>query len=117
VIWLLPFKIACLLVVLFARNKLTQCYMYLAIAGANLVKASCNKLITTGPYRYLRNPVYFWSAVMWLGIAGLFTSWWFAGFTVFIVVPVQVYRARREAKYLASKFGAKYLEYKKRTLF
>jgi|SRR5580692_9205716 protein-S-isoprenylcysteine O-methyltransferase Ste14 len=113
----LLFKIACLLIVLYSRNKLTQCYMYLSVAGANLLKPQVARLLTRGPYEYLRNPVYFWSAVMWLGIAGLFTSWWFAAFTVFIVVPVQVYRANKEAKYLQAKFGEEYTRYKQRTLF
>lgn len=114
---MLAFKIACLLVILYSRSKLTYCYIYLAFAKANLLKPDAARLLTVGPYKYLRNPVYVWSTIMWLGIAGLFTSWWFAAFTTFVVVPIQVYRAHKEARYLRAKFGAKYEEYRDRVLF
>ena len=36
---------------------------------------------------------------------------------IFVLVPIQVWRSRVEARVLEEKFGAEYLEYKKKTWF
>jgi protein-S-isoprenylcysteine O-methyltransferase Ste14 len=34
-----------------------------------------------------------------------------------VLIPLQVYRSREEARVMAEKFGASYLEYKRQTWF
>jgi protein-S-isoprenylcysteine O-methyltransferase Ste14 len=36
---------------------------------------------------------------------------------IFVLSPIQVWRSRAEAQVLEEKFGAEYLEYKKKTWF
>jgi protein-S-isoprenylcysteine O-methyltransferase Ste14 len=72
------------------------------------------KLVTTGIYAHVRNPVY---AVWILLIApGLILA---TGFLLLIALPFVMYGLVRvliveEDEYLAEKFGEDYLEYKKR---
>jgi len=80
------------------------------------VKAKASTLVTTGIYSRIRNPIYVFGG---LTIAG-FMLWvnmpWLL--LVFVVlVPMQVWRSRVEARVLEEKFGAEYVEYKKMTWF
>ncbi len=71
-------------------------------------------LITTGPYRFTRNPLYlggnvfiFGGAVLWLGSPGglILTA---------LVIIVTDFMIRREEKQLEKTFGNKFTNYKKR---
>ena len=80
------------------------------------VKAKATTLVTTGVYSRIRNPIYFFGAVMILGIiiwAG--RPWWLVFLAV--LIPLQLMRIRREENVLEEKFGAAYLEYKRKTWF
>jgi protein-S-isoprenylcysteine O-methyltransferase Ste14 len=71
-----------------------------------------HKLITTGPYRWLRNPIYA-SMLGMLLETGLAKSWWpllVAG-VVFFVIGTEI-RVRAEEKLLASRFGEEFARYK-----
>jgi protein-S-isoprenylcysteine O-methyltransferase Ste14 len=80
------------------------------------VEAKATTLVTTGLYSRIRNPIYFFGALM---IAGVFLCvnrpWLFLFFLV--LIPLQVYRTRKEEQVLTKKFGEAYLEYKRRTWF
>jgi len=72
------------------------------------------KLVTSGPYRYTRNPMYLGLLIILLGIAILFGSVGamlspIAFFIIFnfIFIPI-------EEKLVESAFGEEYLDYKKR---
>ena len=71
-------------------------------------------IVTTGPYRFARNPIYLG---MFLGLAGLAVAvnslWFFATLAAFFLVIRYGVVAREEA-YLARKFGDAYLGYKTR---
>jgi len=71
-------------------------------------------LITTGPFRYLRHPMYVGIYVMLLGIGILFFSnIWFI--TMFAFVPVWYWDCKTEEKQMIGLHGEKYLNYKERT--
>ncbi|MGD0293301.1 MAG: isoprenylcysteine carboxylmethyltransferase family protein [Terracidiphilus sp.] len=97
------------------------CILLLALARVQLgrafsVQAKASTLVTSGLYSRIRNPIYVFGG---LGIAG-FMLWvnmpWLL--LIFVVlIPMQVWRSRVEARVLEEKFGAQYLEYKKKTWF
>jgi protein-S-isoprenylcysteine O-methyltransferase Ste14 len=73
-----------------------------------------NQIVSSGIYRFTRNPMYLGMALAYLGLALLFRSSW-----AVIVLPVAILVIRtqviaREERYLAAKFGDEYLDYKAR---
>ena len=97
------------------------CFLLLALARVQLgrafsVQAKASTLVTTGLYSRIRNPIYVFGGA---AIAG-FMLWanqpWLLLFFV-VLIPMQIWRSRVEARVLTEKFGAEYLEYKKKTWF
>lgn len=80
------------------------------------VKAKATKLVTTGVYSRIRNPIYFFGALMILGIIiWAERPWWLVFLAV--LIPLQITRIRQEEKLLEEKFGEAYLDYKRKTWF
>lgn len=73
------------------------------------------KLITTGPYRYLRHPIYSASFISLIGFFILTANWLLAAIPFFILLFFYIYKIPREEKELLDNFGAKYKRYMKRT--
>jgi len=70
-------------------------------------------LVTWGPYKWVRNPLYAGNAVMGLGWA-LMVGWhWVAAFVVAFILLYSTIIIPAEEDFLESKFGASYREYKK----
>lgn len=71
------------------------------------------ELVISGPYQYVRHPIY--SGVMFAAIgSGLAISgWWLVGFVAFFIYFF--YGAKKEEQYLMTEFPTQYPEYKKRT--
>ncbi len=72
-------------------------------------------IVTSGPYRFSRNPIYLAFSLLVLGVACALNSLWLLGTFAaaasvmwFVVIP-------REEHYLEHRFGAKYLDYKAKT--
>jgi protein-S-isoprenylcysteine O-methyltransferase Ste14 len=86
------------------------------LGGSFTVKAKARRLVTTGIYAKIRNPIYVFSAVLLMGMAVVLSNWVLLGLVV-ILIPVQRMRARREEAVLASAFGEEYARYKARTWF
>lgn len=69
-------------------------------------------LVTWGPYRWVRNPLYAGNAVMGLGWS-LMVSWgWVAAFIVAFLLLYSLIVIPAEESFLAEKFGETYTEYK-----
>ena len=71
-------------------------------------------LVTDGPYRFTRNPMYFGMVFALLGIAA-----WLGGLTPFLVIPVFAWRIdrefiRNEERRLSEAFGPAYEDYRER---
>jgi protein-S-isoprenylcysteine O-methyltransferase Ste14 len=71
-------------------------------------------LVTAGPYRFTRNPMYTGLVVAYLGVSLL----WHVGWAV-VLLPLPmlaIYRfvIRREERYLTAAFGDQYREYQSR---
>jgi len=80
------------------------------------VKPEARKLVTTGLYSKIRNPIYVFGMVM---ITGLIVALQRPALLIFLVIVavVQMFRARREARVLEAAFGDAYREYRQKTWF
>lgn len=72
-------------------------------------------LVTTGPYRLVRHPIYLGLSTLALGQAVAFGSALAAAAVVVAIVPSFLWRARVEEELLARVFGEHYLQYRRRT--
>ena len=73
------------------------------------------KLVTHGPYRRLRNPMYLAEVMILLGLAELTHNVWFALLAPLFGIAVTVLAIIPEERHLAARFGDTYLAYKERT--
>jgi len=80
------------------------------------VRAKATALVTTGIYSRIRNPIYVSGVVFLIGIAIMLWRFYLLGLLV-VMIPMQIWRARREARVLEEKFGEEYLEYRRQTWF
>jgi len=80
------------------------------------IKPEAHKLVTTGIYARIRNPIYVFGAIMIAGVILVCQRplWWIA---LFVIVIAQTVRARREARVLEAAFGDAYREYRRKTWF
>lgn len=84
-------------------------------AGTSVVPVRpSTTVVTGGPFRFTRNPMYVALALLYLGAAfWLNTPWPLLLFPVLLFL-VQTYVITREERYLERKFGEQYLQYKSR---
>jgi protein-S-isoprenylcysteine O-methyltransferase Ste14 len=75
-----------------------------------------HQLIQSGPYAYVRNPMYFGWWLAMLGLLLLYPTWIVLLILIFSVIAF-LGRAHREELALAARFGEAWTEYKKRTKF
>lgn len=103
----------------------------LALAGAALVLRSRAELgaawtlvpnadqdtglVTTGPYRLVRHPIYLGLSVLAMGQALAFGAWPAVLIVLSGVVPTFAWRAHAEEKLLSRSFGERYAVYRQRT--
>jgi protein-S-isoprenylcysteine O-methyltransferase Ste14 len=71
-------------------------------------------LVTTGPYRYVRHPIYTSMILMFIGTILYYGSPFIAIFFVVLTIDF-VLRTRKEEQIMIELFGEKYTEYMKRT--
>jgi protein-S-isoprenylcysteine O-methyltransferase Ste14 len=72
-------------------------------------------LITTGPYRLVRHPIYLGLALLAIGNATAFSNWPAALIVLWGVVPTFAWRARTEERVLSRTFGERYARYREQT--
>ena len=88
----------------------------LQLGSAFSVQAKAKKLVTTGLYSRIRNPIYVFSAMFLVGIVIVLERWLLL-LPIAALVPLQVVRARREARVLSEAIGEEYERYKAGTWF
>jgi len=72
-----------------------------------------HKLITTGPYSYVRHPAYLASFIVMLGFVLISKSFVSLIFALVVCMPFGFYKISIEEKMLQKKFGKKFENYKK----
>ena len=69
-------------------------------------------VVTSGPYRFSRNPLYMGLTVVYLGLTLALDTWW--GIILLALVLIVMHRGviQREERYLDRKFGDGYRQYR-----
>ena len=114
-----------------AALVLALCGCLLAVAGAALVLWSRAELgsawslvptadqgaglVTTGPYRLVRHPIYLGLSMLALGEALAFSSWPAVVLVLSAIVPTFLWRTWAEERLLTDMFGEHYAHYRKQT--
>ncbi|MCZ6759530.1 MAG: isoprenylcysteine carboxylmethyltransferase family protein [Gemmatimonadetes bacterium] len=73
-----------------------------------------HSLVTYGPYRWVRHPMYSIALLFFAGFS-LLSANWFIGLTVIVGLSILVARTSIEERKLIEEFGDEYREYMKRT--
>lgn len=71
-------------------------------------------IVSSGPYRFSRNPIYVALTVVSFGIGLWANSAWMLGLLLPTLVIMRIAVIGPEERYLEAKFGAEYLDYKAR---
>ncbi|STY31405.1 Putative protein-S-isoprenylcysteine methyltransferase [Legionella wadsworthii] len=79
-------------------------------------KAREHKIVTTGPYHFVRHPMYSGSILYFIGIPLLLGSWHGLLITLCLIILL-IIRSMLEEKALAEEFPNKYIQYTKRVRY
>jgi len=99
--------ISSFLLLVLARIQLGQAFS---------VSARASVLVCGGLYSRIRNPIYVFSTLLFVGIVLMSERPWWLLFLA-VLIPVQVFRSHRESRVLEEKFGDAYLQYRRKTWF
>ncbi len=88
----------------------------LQLGNSFSVTPQAKVLVTRGIYSKIRHPVYVFSAIALVGMALYVPVHWLL-LLLLPIIPMQVWRARREEKVLIARFGEEYTRYKATTWF
>lgn len=110
----LPVIVYLLSVGLIAFGNIIDIWGYFTLRRSLSIVAEARELVTGGPYRWIRHPIYagqfIAQAGVWLGLqAG--KPWCAIYFAAFVVM--QLVRARIEDRVLAEAFGERYAEWRR----
>jgi protein-S-isoprenylcysteine O-methyltransferase Ste14 len=73
-----------------------------------------HRLVTTGPYRWIRHPLYTFGSILFVSLGMIADNGFIAALGALAFIPVAL-RAPKEEANLIEKFGDEYREYMKRT--
>ena len=102
----------CILILSFLLFTIAR----LQLGQAFSVQAKASTLVTAGIYSRIRNPIYFFGALMVAGAIIWANMPWLLLFFL-VLIPLQIHRSRKEEAVLLDKFGTAYLDYKRKTWF
>ena len=75
---------------------------------------SVNAIVTSGPYRFTRNPIYLGFVCMLIGFPFIFRTYWGLILSPLFIVLMNTLVIQHEETYLEKKFGDIYTSYKSR---
>jgi protein-S-isoprenylcysteine O-methyltransferase Ste14 len=74
-----------------------------------------DRLVTEGPFRYRRNPIYMGEVLVFIGLAEPTHNIWFAIIAPLFAIAILRLAILPEERHLEERFGQDYLDYKERT--
>lgn len=74
-----------------------------------------NALVTTGPFQYLRNPIYLGDVFVFFGLAEITKHIWFVVAGLLFAIAVTKLSILPEEAHLEARFGDSYRDYKATT--
>ena len=77
--------------------------------------AGATTLVTSGPFRFFRNPIYLADALILFGVAEITTNIWFVIAALVFGLLVTWFAILPEERHLERRFGQAYLDYKAKT--
>ena len=91
---------------------LMVCFRRFRSAGTNVPTwLPTTALVTSGPYRLSRNPIYVALTLMYLGLALGYGSWWPVVLLAPVLIVMRYGVIAREERYLEARFGEAYRAY------
>ena len=75
---------------------------------------SVSSLVTSGPYRFSRNPIYLGFVCLLIGFLFIFRTYWGLILSPLLIVFMNLLVIQHEEAYLEKKFGDVYTSYKSR---
>jgi protein-S-isoprenylcysteine O-methyltransferase Ste14 len=82
-------------------------------AGTNINPALPAKtIVSSGPFRFSRNPLYLCLTLMYLGLTLAVNTWWGVVVLVPLLIVMHFGVVLREERYLERKFGESYRQYR-----
>lgn len=97
-----------------AFNEWARCLLGKQWSGAVQILKK-HKLIASGPYRFVRHPMYFANILLALGAVIALRNIYMLILMLVFFPPILFYRAKEEEKELEKKFGVEWEKYKKHT--
>ncbi len=70
-------------------------------------------LVTDGPFRFTRNPIYFSFLLLYAGFAFWVNNSWLLTLIPFIIIAMQALIITKEEKDLSQRFGEEYTQYRR----
>jgi protein-S-isoprenylcysteine O-methyltransferase Ste14 len=103
--------------VVFAGGMLLfiVCVIYLKRAFLGDVEPVTDRLIATGPYRWVRHPLYLSMLLVTVGLAVALRSLLGLVIILFVFIPAGLWRARLEEQALGRRFGQEWEDYAAKT--
>jgi protein-S-isoprenylcysteine O-methyltransferase Ste14 len=93
-------------------------YWLFSSIGNNITPTSAtrkeHKLVTSGPYRWVRHPLYTTGSSIFISFGMMADNWFIAALGIFTFILMAIRTPKEEANLIA-KFGDEYREYMKRT--
>ncbi|MCG6207273.1 isoprenylcysteine carboxylmethyltransferase family protein [Rhodopseudomonas sp. HC1] len=72
---------------------------------------AADRLVSWGPFRHSRNPIYLANTLLLIGIGLAFGNAWFILFALLSALAVDRLAIRREERHLAQRFGGDWTDY------
>src|SRR5262245_7028310 len=111
--WTVTWVAGAVLVALWAALAGWAMVTFVRAGTAIAPNRPASRVVTHGPFRFTRNPMYSSFVLFYLGFTLIMNSWWpfFLLPMVLLVIQNQV---RREERYLSAVFGSEYDDYRLR---
>jgi protein-S-isoprenylcysteine O-methyltransferase Ste14 len=89
-------------------------FTFVALHTAIIPDRPASRVVTRGPYRFTRNPMYVGLTTVYLGLCAVVNSWWTVILLPVVLALLVRLVIRREEAYLLDAFGADYTAYQAR---